>query len=129
MLVVMDTNILVSALWSRNGAPAQILSLVINGRLIPCYDHRIINEYRDVLKRPKYKFSESEISFLLDWITDNGYSVVAEPVDTEFIDESDIMFYEVAKYCGAKLITGNIKHFPEDDSIITVPDFFEKYYK
>ena len=129
MLVVIDTNILVSALWSKNGAPAQILSLVINGRLIPCYDHRIINEYRDVLKRPKFKFSENEISFLLDWITDNGYSVVAEPIDTEFIDESDKKFYEVAKFCGAKLITGNIKHFPEDETVITVSDFFEKYYK
>ena len=129
MLVVIDTNILVSALWSKNGAPAQLLSLVINGRLIPCYDHRIINEYRDVLKRPKFKFSESEISFLLDWITDNGYSVVAEPVDTEFIDESDKKFYEVAKFCGAKLITGNIEHFPEDETVITVSEFFEKYYK
>ncbi len=129
MLVVIDTNILVSALWSKNGAPAQLLSLVINGRLIPCYDHRIINEYRDVLKRPKFKFSESEISFLLDWITDNGYSVVAEPIDTEFIDESDKKFYEVAKFCEAKLITGNIKHFPEDEIVITVSEFFEKYYK
>ena len=129
MLVVIDTNILVSALWSKNGAPAQILSLVINGHLIPCYDHRIINEYRDVLKRPKFKFSESEISFLLDWITDNGYSVVAEPVDTEFIDESDRKFFEVAKFCGAKLITGNIKHFPEDETVITVSEFFEKYYR
>ncbi len=129
MLVVIDTNIIVSALWSKNGAPAQILSLVINGRLIPCYDHRIINEYRDVLKRPKFKFSESEISFLLDWITDNGYSVVADPIDIEFIDEDDKNFFEVAKFCGAKLITGNIKHFPEDEAVITVSEFFEKYYK
>lgn len=129
MLVVIDTNILVSALWSKNGAPAQILSLVINGRLIPCYDHRIINEYRAVLKRPKFKFSESEISFLLDWITDNGYSVVAEPIDTEFIDELDKKFYEVANFCGAKLITGNIKHFPRDEAVISVSEFLEKYYK
>ena len=28
MLVVIDTNILVSALWSRNGAPARVVSMV-----------------------------------------------------------------------------------------------------
>ena len=55
--------------------------------------------------------------------------MVAEPIDTEFIDESDKKFYEVAKFCEAKLITGNIKHFPEDEIVITVSEFFEKYYK
>ena len=127
MLAVIDTNILVSALWSKNGAPAQVLGLVISGGLIPCYDHRIINEYRDVLKRPKFKFSEHEISFLLDWIVDNGYSVIADPINTGFIDESDKKFYEVAKFCGAKLITGNIKHFPKDDAVMTVSEFLEYY--
>ena len=57
MLAVIDTNILVSALWSRNGAPARILSLIISGELIPCYDYRILCEYREVLTRPKFKFT------------------------------------------------------------------------
>lgn len=33
MLAVIDTNILVSALWSRNGSPAKVLSLVLNGKV------------------------------------------------------------------------------------------------
>lgn len=42
MLVVMDTNILVSALWSKNGAPARAVGLVLSAHLVPCYDHRIM---------------------------------------------------------------------------------------
>ena len=47
--------------------------------------------------------------------------------DDEFVDEADRKFYEVAKHCGATLITGNIKHFPSDEIIMTANDFLEKY--
>ena len=127
MLAVIDTNILVSALWSRNGAPARILSLIISGELIPCYDYRILCEYREVLTRPKFKFTSGEVNALLDWIAYNGRSVIAEPLNVDFTDEADKKFYEVAKFCGAKLITGNIKHFPKDTSVMTVSEFFERY--
>lgn len=127
MLVVIDTNIIVSALWSKSGAPARILSLIISGGLIPCYDYRILSEYRDVLSRPKFKFTDSEINALLDWIVENGRQVIAEPLNVDFTDESDKKFYEVAKFCDAKLITGNIKHFPNDKLVLSVPDFWEQY--
>ncbi len=128
MLVVIDTNILVSALWLRNGAPAKVFSMIIRGRLIPCYDYRILSEYRDVLKRPKFKFSDGEVNSLLDWIETNGRSVIAEPLNVDFTDETDKKFYEVAKFCNAKLITGNIKHFPDDEIVLTVSDFLERYH-
>lgn len=127
MLAVIDTNVLVSALWSRNGAPARLLSLVISGAIIPCYDYRILTEYREVLKRPKFGFTASEVNSLLDWIADNGRCVLAEPLSTEFTDEADKKFYEVAKACGAKLITGNTKHFPHDGLVMTVTEFLERY--
>lgn len=126
MLAVIDTNILVSALWSKNGAPAQVLSLIISGRIKPCFDYRIMTEYRDVLQRPKFKFSPSEVNALLDWFTENGQLVIAEPLALDFIDQADKKFYEVAKYCQASLITGNIKHFPVDDLVCTVTDFLNQ---
>ena len=89
MLAVIDTNILVSALWSKNGAPARILSLIISGKLIPCYDYRILSEYKEVLIRPKFKFTRSEVNALLKWIADNGRSVIAEPLNVDFTDEAD----------------------------------------
>lgn len=127
MLVVIDTNILVSSLWSKSGTPAKIMSLVICGRLVPCYDYRILCEYKEVLSRPKFKFSPGEINALLDFIKHSGRSVIAEPLDNEFADEADKKFYEVAKHCGATLITGNIKHFPSDEFVMTSNDFLEKY--
>ena len=126
MLVVVDTNILVSALWSRNGAPARAVGLVLSGQLIPCYDHRIMLEYRQVLQRPKFRFRPSEINALLDWFKQAGRSVVSAPVDIPFVDEADRKFYEVAKYCGAILITGNLKHFPNDDAVMSVSDFLDR---
>lgn len=126
MLVVIDTNILVSALWSRNGVPARVLSMIISGTIIPCYDYRILSEYRDVLTRPKFKFSVGEVNALLEWIADNGQSVIAEPLNVDFTDEADKKFYEVAKFCQAKLITGNIKHFPNDEWVLTVSEFLEQ---
>ena len=126
MLVVVDTNILVSALWSRNGAPARAVGLILSGDLTPCYDHRIMLEYRQVLQRPKFRFRPSEINALLDWFKQSGRSVVPTPVDTPFVDEADRKFYEVAKYCGAVLITGNLKHFPNDDAVMSVSDFLER---
>ncbi len=129
MHVVIDTNILVSSLWSKNGSPAKIMSMVLSGILTPCYDYRILTEYREVLIRPKFCFSESEVDSLLDWIESYGKSVVATPLNINFIDEDDKKFYEVAKYCNAKLITGNLKHFPDDEDVISVDDFLNKYGK
>lgn len=126
MLVVLDTNVLVSALWSKNGAPARVVSMVLSGRLIPCYDYRILCEYREVLRRPRFGFTRGEISSLLDWIESYGCSVIAETLDDVFLDEADKKFYEVAKFCGASLVTGNLKHFPEDPLVVSVAEFLER---
>lgn len=123
MNVVLDTNILVSALWSRNGTPAKVLSLVLTGAVTVCYDWRIMTEYRSVLSRPKFQFSSEEVNALLDWIRIYGRSVVAEPIADDFIHDDDKKFLEVAKFCDAKLITGNAKHFPDDCHIISAAEF------
>ena len=129
MLVVIDTNILVSAIWSRDGAPAKVISLILNDALVPCYDYRIMREYREVLERPKFGFSKNEIDSLLDWFESIGRSVIAEPCNIKFIDEADRKIYEVAKFYHAKLIIGNIKHFPDDPDVMSVAEFLKQYEK
>ena len=123
MLVVIDTNVLVSALWSRNGAPAQILAMIQNGRLTPCYDSRILEEYWRTLRRSKFGFSEWEIAGILAQIESDGMSVVPSPLSVPFMDEDDRKFYEVAKHCNATLITGNLKHYPKDELVLSVTEF------
>jgi len=123
MLVVVDTNVLVSAFWSKDGAPARILALIQNGRLTPCYDARVLSEYREVLLRSKFGFAEWEVSGILSQIENDGMSVVPCPSDAHFVDEDDRKFFEVAKHCNAVLITGNLKHFPKDDLVQSVTGF------
>jgi len=126
MLVVIDTNVLVSALLSSDSAPAKILSLVLNGLIVPCHDHRILAEYRNVLKRPKFAFPAWAITDLLEYITESGLSVAPPPLPPASTDEADQKFYEAARHCRAWLITGNVKHFPKDELVITVREALEK---
>lgn len=129
MNIVLDTNVLVSALWSPSSKPAAILNAVISRNFTACYDYRILGEYNKVLRRPKFGFSEWEIICLLEPIIKNGISVIAEPLPKiHFTDDSDKKFYEVAKFCHASLITGNTKHYPQDSCITTVADFYQLYF-
>lgn len=125
MHVVIDTNILVSSLWSRDGGPAKVVSMILTEEIVPCYDYRIMAEYKEVLQRPKFNFSKFHINSLIGWIENYGSSIVAKPLDDVFVDEADKKFYEVAKSCGAVLVTGNLKHFPDDPQVMSVAEFLE----
>lgn len=125
MTAVLDTNVIVFALWTPNGKAAYIVNQVIAGNLKLCHDYRILAEYRDVLSRPKFKFSTWQINFLLDLFERDGISVIPDSLpNVNFIDESDRVFYEVAKFCNAPLITGNLKHYPQDKGVMSVADFY-----
>lgn len=128
MNIVLDTNVLVSAIWSPGRNASDILNAVFAGKFTACYDYRILEEYDRVLHYRKFPFTEWEIHSLLDPLVKNGFSVIAEPVaDIPFTDESDRKFYEVAKFCQAVLITGNRKHFPKDPYIMTIAEFRQQY--
>lgn len=127
MIAVLDTNVLVSALWTPNGKAAYIVNQVIAGKLKPCHDYRIMAEYREVLMRPKFKFKKWQVDALLEVIEKDGNSVIPTPLlEVQFIDETDRVFYEVAKYCKAPLVTGNLKHYPQDESIKTVAEYYSQ---
>ena len=127
MIVVLDTNVIVSALWTPNGKAAYIVNQVIVGNLKLCHDYRILTEYRDVLSRPKFKFSSWQVDFLMETFERDGISVSPLALtNVPLADESDRMFYEVAQFCQAPLVTGNLKHFPKDDCITTVKDFYNQ---
>ena len=123
MNIVIDTNVLVSALWSREGSCAKILYKVLNYELVLVYDQRILHEYKSVLERPKFCFAKDEVKSLIDFIQNEGLCVVAKPLNVKFEDESDKKFYEVAKTVGCKLITGNKKHFPSDEVVLSPSEF------
>jgi putative PIN family toxin of toxin-antitoxin system len=120
MKVVIDTNVLVSALWSRNNRLSQIISAVINDKLVACYNADIMAEYQDVLSRPKlaFHFEKSRVDEIINKIKIDGISVAVKPSSIPLPDESDRVFYDVAKVCEAYLITKNLQDFPSETFII-----------
>ena len=129
MNVVLDANILVSALWSPGKTASEILNAVFSRRFTACYDHRILEEYDRVLHYKKFPFSEWEINSVMEPIIKSGCSVIADPVrGVPFTHEDDRKFYEVPKFCDATLVTGNKKHFPDEADILATQDFYRKYF-
>jgi putative PIN family toxin of toxin-antitoxin system len=124
--VVLDTNVLVSALWTQAGNCSAILSQVLQDELIPCFDHNILNEYRVVLSRPRLVFSSAQTDELLREIASRGLAVTVSPSTFPLPDEADRKFYDTAKACDAILITGNIRHFPKDPLVMTPAQFLAR---
>lgn len=116
MDVVLDTNVLVSSLLSPFGAPAQVLSLVLTGKIRPVVDDRILAEYRDVLRRPKFEFEPRPVDDLLTWFFTTGIHVTPSLLAVSLPDPNDIMFLETAAEANAQITTGNLRHFPPDQS-------------
>ena len=114
MIVVVDTNVLVSGLLSAHGNPARVLDLLATGDLQAAYDDRIAAEYREVLARPRFGFQPGAVVHLLDYLFAEGLPLVARPLPAMLPDPDDQPFWEVAVEAAAPLITGNVKHFPAE---------------
>lgn len=133
MRIVMDTNILVSALITPFGNAARILDMVLLGELQVLHDDRILSEYSEVLLRPKFSFEERDVNDLLSFIDTEGLKVISVPVNYPVIDKDDIPFIEVAVSGTAEaLITGNKRHFKgvhTKEVRILNPDEFLKFWQ
>jgi len=126
--VVIDTNVIVSALLNANGTPAKIVSLILNGKIKIQYDNRIIFEYNEVLSRKEFAFDLETVNDLMNYFKHDGEFVNANHLNLAFIDDADKKFYEVYKSAGAQYLTsGNLKHFPKEKNIILPKDFLEVY--
>lgn len=123
-LVVLDTNVIVSALLSKHtdASTVQVLQAMFSERITPVYNDEILAEYNDVLHRKKFHFPESMIQSTINYF--RNYGIYAERLSTgeNLPDSKDLVFYEV---CMAKrtnhsmLVTGNMKHFPSKPFIVT----------
>ena len=111
MLVVLDTNVVVSGLLLAESYPGQVLEAVYAGEVTALYDDRIVAEYADVLARPKFPIEPGDIDLFLG-VLDYGVVVVAPPLPLKMPDEDDLKFIEVAVAGGADaIVTGNARHF------------------
>ena len=115
---VFVTNVLISSLLTKrtDTATAQVVDAISSGLIIPLYNQEILDEYTDVLHRAKFSFSEERIGRLMTMIRQYGLAVNPSPTG------EILVFYEVVmekREDDAYLITGNIRHFPEGDFIVT----------
>jgi putative PIN family toxin of toxin-antitoxin system len=113
--IVLDTNVLVSALLSPFGPPARILGLVMAGAIDCCVDARILAEYGDVLHRPRLSIAAAKADDVLDELRRSCLPVASVPLPRALPDPDDEQFVEVGLAGGARcLVTGNGVHFPDD---------------
>ena len=121
--VVLDTNVLVSALLGRNSNPAKLMDEAANGCVIPVYSSEILEEYEEVLHRERFPFAARNIRALLDLIKTRGICIEPGKVKVTMPDPDDVVFYAVVmekrKEEDAYLVTGNQKHFPREPFIVT----------
>ncbi len=137
MNVVLDTNVLVSAVLSADGCPAEIVELLLSGKVKNFVTVEILTEVEEVLKRPSIlkRVSLTRITHFLAILKSVSetveptlkYSVVkADPDDDKFLDcavisnakiivTGDVHLLNVQEFQGIQILTPR-----------TFLDFFEK---
>jgi putative PIN family toxin of toxin-antitoxin system len=123
--IVIDTNVIISSAISTQGNPAKIMDLVLNKKFEVYYSSEIIAEYIRVFAKPRLNFTHEIQEFFINGIKRVG--ILIDPPASTFpmLDETDRVFYDLAKEVGAIVITGNTKHYPDEDFIMTPSEFLE----
>jgi len=129
MKAVMDTNVIVSALLVPSGISGGILFSFLNRKFTLVYDNRILAEYIEVCKEGRLKINQELIGPIIDFIKKEAFFCPSTSVAKPFVDEGNKKFYEVFISSGADyLITGNLKHFPKDNRIVSPREFLGVLY-
>jgi putative PIN family toxin of toxin-antitoxin system len=111
--VVLDTNVLVSALLSPNGSPGRIVSLARAGFLTPFVSPAILLEYAEVLSRPKFQQTQEDLASYLSPFYLPQLCVFPEKFLKLCLDPDADRFLECAEAAQVRaIVTGNLRHFP-----------------
>lgn len=132
--IILDTNVIVSSLIQKN-YPYLIVDHCIEGNAILCISNPILQEYLEVLARPKFaKFADfkTNADFLIARLSE--ISETYEPKNKiEIIkDEPDNRLLELADISKADfIITGNTNDFTmqiyNKTRILTPKEYWEEF--
>jgi uncharacterized protein len=129
--VVIDTNVLASALLTKGGLPEAVINLAISGQVRWFASEAIIAEYENVLKRPRLAISSGKAAEAIARIRAVVSVVSAAVRVAAATDPDDNQFLECAEAAQAHyLVTGNIRHFPEvwkETRIVTPREFIDAW--
>ena len=113
MRLVIDTNVLVSALLKPAGPPGRILDAVVQGVIEPVYSLAILTEYDAVLTRRKFAFDPEDVAAVLELVASEGGPVTRTArLDLPFRDPDDRKFNQCDAAARCPLVTGNPSDFP-----------------
>ena len=137
MRIVLDTNVVVSAIVFKKGRLTWLRDARQNGTVTPLIDKACADELLRVLAYPKFQLSQDEIETLL-----SSYLPYAEPVDTNSLDPNslplcrdphDQKFLILAEAGNAEvLVTGDqvlLELSGQTSFEIEAPDSFKKRLK
>ena len=99
LFAVIDTNVVVSSLFSQDGTlyPAQIITAVLSGIITLLYNEEILAEYQEVLSRSKFPFTKEQIDLVISAFKDFGESANrADKGEEVFPDPDDIVYYALS---------------------------------
>ena len=126
---VIDTNVLVSALLKWDSVPGNVVELALRGIVKTVVNDLILEEYRAVLSRKQFHFTEDIVDPVIKRIESQALFVNATAETVKLPDPKDQVFYEVVmegrRAEEAYLVTGNMKHFPSEPFIVTPRQFLD----
>jgi len=91
---VIDTNVLVSALLTKNSdSPVvKVVNAIRENIVIPLFDESILMEYAEVLHRDRFGFDETIVDELLSTLKTHGINCDRKPISEIIPDPDDIVF-------------------------------------
>jgi len=135
--VVLDTNVLISAIISSKGSPAKILDLWRQGAFDLVFSEETLKELINVLSRPKLLritgINEDELNRLLSYLRSSSIVVdSSEDISIAIEDPDDTKFISCALQAGAKYIVSGDHHLLdvekfERTAIVTPAEFLRTF--
>lgn len=130
--VVLDTNVVVSALLKPGSNSSSILQLCLAD---PGFElsvsEPLLREYEDVVRRPRFGFTSALVDRFLEILREESVAVIPELSRSHLVrDPTDAMVIECAVAAQAHLlVTGNKRDFIVDrhgpTRIVTPAEFVE----
>lgn len=128
---VIDTNVIVASLLTRNhdSATVRVMDAVYSGKITPLVCDEILAEYAEVLNRPRLKLDAIKCNYILSLMADRALTITPVYTETFMSDEDDRIFLEIAlagqEEYDARLVTGNLKDYPQAAFVISPSEFCE----